>query len=98
MILIDDLHWVDLPSQRWLAHLSARSSDLSLCLVVAVRDIHQTTVAGSLASEPHTTIHRLAGFTGEGTAALLSEQLGGVEPETADLCHQLNGGQPLPRL
>ena len=94
MIVIDDLHWVDLPSQRWLAHLSARSSDLSLCVVVAVRDIHQTTVAGSIATEPHTTIHRLAGFSGEGTAALLSEQLGGLEREAAELCHQLTGGNP----
>ena len=24
MIVIDDLHWVDLPSQRWLAHLATR--------------------------------------------------------------------------
>ncbi len=94
MIVIDDLHWVDLPSQRWLAHLAARSRDLTLCLVIAVRDIHQTAVAGSIATEPHTTIRPLAGFSGEGTAALLADQLGGLEQEAVDRCHQLTGGNP----
>jgi DNA-binding CsgD family transcriptional regulator len=94
MIVIDDLHWVDLASRRWLAHLAARSADLTLCLVIAVRDIHQTAVAGSIATEPHTTIRPLTGFSGDGTAALLTNRLGVLEPEAVDVCHQLTGGNP----
>ena len=33
-------------------------------------------------------------MSGEGTAALLSDQLGGFEPEAAELCHELTGGNP----
>ena len=94
MIVVDDLHWVDLPSQRWLAHLAARSADLTLCVVIAVRDIHQTAVAGAIATETPTTIRRLEGFSGAGTATLLSEQLGGLEPQAVDICHELTGGNP----
>jgi DNA-binding CsgD family transcriptional regulator len=94
MVVVDDLHWVDAASQRWLAHLAARSADLPLCLVLAVRDIDQTPVAAAITSEPHTTVRRLTGFSTDGTTALLNARVGAVEPEVSDISHRLTGGNP----
>ena len=38
MIMVDDAHWADGPSLRWLAHLAARIEELPLVLLLAVRD------------------------------------------------------------
>ena len=42
MIAIDDLHWADGPSLRWLAHLQRRLEGLPLLVVVATRPPDQS--------------------------------------------------------
>ncbi|HEY7077198.1 MAG TPA: AAA family ATPase [Solirubrobacteraceae bacterium] len=37
LLAVDDVHWADAASQRWLAYLAARVEGLSLALVVALR-------------------------------------------------------------
>jgi len=37
LIAVDDAHWADEPSLRWLAHLAARLDGLPLTLIVAMR-------------------------------------------------------------
>ena len=38
VIAVDDAHWADTPSLRWLAHLAARVDGLPTALFLAVRD------------------------------------------------------------
>ena len=38
VVAVDDAHWADAPSLRWLAHLAARVEDLPVALLLAVRD------------------------------------------------------------
>jgi tetratricopeptide (TPR) repeat protein len=37
LIVVDDAHWADAPSLRWLAHLAPRLEGLALALLVALR-------------------------------------------------------------
>ena len=37
LITVDDLHWADTPSLRWLSHLAARIEDLPAALLITVR-------------------------------------------------------------
>ena len=37
MIVVDDAHWADEPSLRWLAHLAARIDGLPVAVLLAVR-------------------------------------------------------------
>ena len=38
VIAVDDAHWADAPSLRWLAHLAARVEGLPVALLLAARD------------------------------------------------------------
>ena len=38
MIAVDDAHWADAPSLRWLAHLAARIEGLPVALLLAARN------------------------------------------------------------
>ena len=38
LLAVDDAHWADAPSLRWLAHLAARVEHLPVALLLAVRD------------------------------------------------------------
>ena len=70
VIAVDDAHWADGPSLRWLAHLAARVDGLPVALLLAVRDgpdepplLDELRVAG--------TRLRLRPLGPEATAALL---------------------------
>jgi len=39
LITVDDLHWADAPSLRWLSHLAARVTDLPVTLLLAARSV-----------------------------------------------------------
>ncbi len=84
MIVIDDLHWVDLPSQRWLAHWQlAAATGRRVC-----RRCARCSPYGRGGHRRRTPHHHppATGFSGEGTAALLADQLGGLGT---------GGGRPL---
>ena len=61
LLAIDDLHWCDPASLRWLAYLAARVEDLPLALVIGLRSAEPGTDALALAqilSDPLTTVVR----------------------------------------
>jgi hypothetical protein len=39
VVAIDDAHWADVPSLRWLAYLAPRLDGLALALLVALRPL-----------------------------------------------------------
>jgi tetratricopeptide (TPR) repeat protein len=66
LVAVDDAHWADEPSLRWLAYLAPRLEGLALAMLVALRP-----------AEPAAASESLLALRGEGTAvvrpALLSE-------------------------
>jgi DNA-binding CsgD family transcriptional regulator/tetratricopeptide (TPR) repeat protein len=99
LLAIDDLHWCDPASLRWLAYLAARIEDLPLALVVGLRSAEPGTdplALAQLLSDPLTTVVRPAPLTGQATGHIIRTLLA---PEAEDrfcvACHEESGGNPL---
>jgi DNA-binding CsgD family transcriptional regulator len=99
LLALDDLHWCDLPSLRWLAYLLPRMEGLDLLLVVSVRPAEpgeDPGLIGQIVSDPLATIVRPAPLSTEAVARLLRESL---SPEADDAfsaaCQEATGGNPL---
>ena len=96
VIAVDDAHWADAPSLRWLAHLAARIDGLPIALLLAVRSgPDEPAVLDELRAGPACTALRLGPLGGEATAALVRERLGGrADAELCRACHDYTGGNP----
>ncbi|WP_341926421.1 AAA family ATPase [Nocardioides psychrotolerans] len=83
LITVDDAHWADLPSQRFLTYLARRVSDLPVALIVATRppqdpggplsDLTSGRLAEVLVPQPLSTsaLGELAGLRGEEAASVV---------------------------
>src|SRR6266700_5094637 len=98
VIAVDDAHWADPPSLRWLAHLAGRLDGLPVLLLLAARSGPATsafTVLEELRSGEACQLLRPAPLSARAAAALVRERLG---PETgAELCracYASTGGNP----
>jgi tetratricopeptide (TPR) repeat protein len=99
LLAIDDLHWCDPASLRWLAYLAARIEDLPLGVVVGLRSAEPGTdplALGQVLEDPLTTVVRPAPLTRKATGRIIRTQLA---PEAEDsfcvACHEESGGNPL---
>src|SRR5215469_4298402 len=78
VIAVDDAHWADAPSLRWLAHLAARIDGLPIALLLAARSgPDEPGIFEELRACPHCTLLPLRPLGGEATAAFVRERLGG---------------------
>ena len=61
VLVVDDAHWADVPSLRFLAHLQPRISELPVGVVVGARppDRDADGVLGVVAADPGTRVLRL---------------------------------------
>jgi DNA-binding CsgD family transcriptional regulator len=99
MIAIDDLHWTDGPSLRWLAYLSRRLEGLPLVVVVGLRppeQSQQTELLTELIADPSALLIRPAALGIESVIHLASERFE-RQPERAfvEACLAATGGNPL---
>ena len=96
VIAVDDAHWADAPSLRWLTHLAARVDGLPIALLLAVRSGQdEPTVLDELRACPACTPLPLRPLDSEATAALVRERLGGqADAELCRACHDYTGGNP----
>jgi DNA-binding CsgD family transcriptional regulator len=99
LLAIDDLHWCDPASLRWLAYLAARIEDLPLALVIGLRSAEPGTdplALGQILSDPLTMVVRPAPLTRKATGHVIRKLLA---PEAEDsfcvACHEESGGNPL---
>ena len=98
-IVIDDLHWADAPSLRWLAYLGRRLEGLPLLVVVGSRPPEQAgqpELVTELISDPAAFVIRPSPLSHAAVAALITERFGiEAEDECVAACHEATGGNPL---
>jgi DNA-binding CsgD family transcriptional regulator len=97
-IAVDDAHWADSPSLRFLTFLLPRLQGLSAALLVAARPRESGVDAGLLATlttDPAAEVLRLAPLTGAAIADFVAAGLGATpEPAFVEACLQATGGTP----
>ena len=100
-LAIDDLHWADQPSLRFVVHLARRIAGLRVLLIFTVREPRSGTaqdkaLTASLAAEAGVTVLRPAALSVTACARLLSTTLpGDPSPAFQNACRELTGGNPL---
>ncbi len=93
---VDDLHWCDPESLRFLNHLAPRLDGLPVVVLATTRsgDWVETEVA-RLAAGPETTVLRPQPLSVEATVVLCEDTLGpGVGSTFAAACREATGGNP----
>ncbi len=97
-VLVDDAHWADLPSLRFLGFLAPRLEELAVALLVAARPAEaegDAAVLDALAADPAAEAIVPAPLSPAGVAAVLELELGEApEPAFAEACHRATGGLP----
>src|SRR5215468_4716139 len=96
VIAVDDAHWADAPSLRWLAHLAARVDGLPIALLLAARSgPDEPGIFEELRACPQCALLPLRPLGSEAAAALVRERLGGrADAELCRACHDYTGGNP----
>src|SRR4051812_26432527 len=97
LLVVDDVHWTDGPSLRWLAQLSGHLTDLRLGVLCAVRSGEPVTEAATLAdlvaAAPEPPLQpRPLGV--DAVETLVTHRLPGADPAFVAACHAASGGNP----
>lgn len=97
-IVVDDAHWADGPSLRWLHYLSSRLDGVSALVALAVRSTEPEAPVESIEAikvEQATALLRLTPLSEPASAALLGELLGSAPaPELVSEAHRAANGNP----
>ena len=99
LLALDDLHWVDRPSLRFVAYLARRLEGLSVLVATTLRSAEPGTdpaLLGEIVNDPATVAVRPGALSPDGVAELVRTRLA----EDADdafcaACHATTGGNPL---
>src|SRR4051812_7311196 len=97
-LLVDDAHWADGHSLRFLAYLAARIEEIPGCAIVAVRTGEEAAVPAALAElcELGREPVRPAALSPDAVAVLARDRLGeGTADEVCAECARTTGGNPL---
>lgn len=100
LLAVDDAHWGDEPSLRFLAYLARRVESIAVVLVIAARGEEDTSadsaaVLAEIRADPATRRVEPAGLAVAGVERLLSELEAGVIDEAfTRACHDATGGNP----
>jgi tetratricopeptide (TPR) repeat protein len=98
-LVVDDLHWGDSPTLRWLSFLARRLEGLPLLVVVSLRPPEQSVEKAllmELLSDPGALVIRPAALSRPAVAAIVEQEFGVVpDPEFVAACHSATGGNPL---
>jgi len=98
MLVVDDAHWADGPSLRFLAYLVRRMNGLALLLLVALRPDEPGTeeeLVSALRENPSAEALRPAPLSKAAVGSLVDAQFTpGAAGEFVAACHQATGGNP----
>ena len=99
-LVVDDLHWSDEPSLRFLAYLAARLEGLPLLLLAATRpagavpDRYRHLLGALTIAAPITLLHPAA-LSAAGSAAFVRDAFDRRAPDAlCSACHEVTGGNP----
>ena len=97
MLVVDDAHWADGPSLRFLAYLARRISDLALLVVVAARP-DESGGPAELVSVVHAALPGdllvPAPLSEAAVGSMVAERYGTAASEFVEACHAATGGNP----
>jgi ATP/maltotriose-dependent transcriptional regulator MalT len=96
-VFVDDLHWSDTESLRFLAYLAPRLDGLPLAVLTSMRPEEALTAdVARLAAGPETRVLRPGPLSVEAVAKLCEQMLEtDVTDEFAAACREATGGNPL---
>jgi DNA-binding CsgD family transcriptional regulator len=96
LVAVDDAHWADAASLRWLAYLSGRLEGVEVAVVVALRRAEPVSREGALlAIRSVATAVRPALLSGVAVAALVRSAMGAGTPDArCDALLEASGGNP----
>ena len=94
LLAVDDAHWADEPSLRFLRFLAPRLDDVPVALVLAARPAGSAVLAELLA-DPDVAIVRPRGLSEAAVADVVRAALGGdAAAEFCGACREVTGGNP----
>ena len=100
LLAVDDLHWADTPSLRWLLYLTRRLEGVPLLVAAATRppegEGHDPMLVAELIADPEAAAIRPEPL-GRASIAVLARELHGLEPDEAfsAALQTATGGNPL---
>lgn len=99
LLAVDDLHWCDLSSMRFLGYLVRRLDALPVLAVACLRpgdDTTDPTLLGPIVADPVTVTIRLEPLGTAAVTELVTERLGVAPgPAFSAECYRATGGNPL---
>jgi DNA-binding CsgD family transcriptional regulator len=99
VLVVDDLHWSDRPSLRFLAYLVRRLAGLPVLVAAARRPSEpgaDVVLMGEIAGDPQTTALEPGALTPAGVAQLVRGRLGDAADDAfCSACGEATGGNPL---
>jgi DNA-binding CsgD family transcriptional regulator len=98
LVLVDDAHWADIASLRWLIYLARRLAGVPLALVLAARPTGPGPVRellDQLLDIPEVAVLQPSGLS-EQAIAMLAERLLAAQPDAGFVaaCQRATGGNP----
>ena len=97
-LVVDDCHWADPPSLRFLAYVSARCDELGVLVIVTVRDGEPSTVQEllfALRADPHAILIEPASLSPDAVATLVRSALGAhADADFCAACARASAGNP----
>ena len=99
VVTVDDLHWCDAASLRWLLYAARRLEGMPILVIAGTRPPAQSNeeaLVAELASDPGAVVIRPQALTLHAVTWTIRESLArDVDVEFADACHEATGGNPL---
>jgi DNA-binding CsgD family transcriptional regulator len=96
LLALDDAHWADEASLRWLGYLQNRIEGLPILLVLTTRPNHFVGPLGAVIAGSGTDLLELGPLGEESVAVLLRRALGDEpDPRFTAACHRATAGNPL---
>jgi DNA-binding CsgD family transcriptional regulator len=99
LLAVDDLHWTDVASLRWIAYLARRLEGLPVLVAVATRppeESPQAALVTEVLADPAAVVLRPGALGTEAVAALAGEAFAAApDPAFVEACQKATGGNPL---
>jgi DNA-binding CsgD family transcriptional regulator len=99
LLAVDDLHWCDRPSLRFVAYLARRLEGQPILVAATIRTGEpgaDVALLGEIAHDPATVAVRPVPLSSDAVQALVRERLGAEADDAfCAACHEATGGNPL---